>query len=223
MIGGIKAGGPQVIAFHPMLNLGVAQGANYDFHFFNAKSLAVKKTQTIKPDAVNFWFNLLTFGGRGTRLIALQGEHLHFVPLDLSADERATLTKVFGKLPETKATAATPEATASSEPTNTEPSKSGKPKPKGAKSPAARSKSASSRSAAPQFVDIDDNVERWATKATAARGVWQISMAPWLGRLYNLGNCVTEFHRDGKQGVAHESGVAQGGSRGISAEDARGV
>ncbi len=44
-----------------------------------------------------FWFNLLAFGAKGTKLICLQGENLLFVPLDLSAEDRKALDEFYGK------------------------------------------------------------------------------------------------------------------------------
>lgn len=103
MLGGLKCGGPQVICFHPALNLGVAQGANYDFYVFDTESLVHRSQHNVKPEGqINFWHNLLTFGGKGTRIVTLQGNYLHLFPLELTREERAILTKRFGKLPESK-------------------------------------------------------------------------------------------------------------------------
>jgi hypothetical protein len=97
MRGAVDVGAPQNLAFHPVLKLGVGLGNNVDLFFFNPKSLAVRKKVSLPRLPHSFWFNLLTFGGKGTKLIHLQGENLSFVPLELSDEERAALEQFYGK------------------------------------------------------------------------------------------------------------------------------
>ena len=100
MQGGLDVGAPQVIAFHPVLPIGVAQGRVYDFHIFDAKSLLVREKITVMPDGPHtFRHNLLTFVGNGARIAALQGEHLHIIEYKLEDDERTQLQKTYGELP----------------------------------------------------------------------------------------------------------------------------
>ncbi|AMV20654.1 YncE family protein [Planctomyces sp. SH-PL14] len=100
MLGGLEIGGPQTIAFHPVLPIGVAQGANYDYSLFDAESLVVRQQWRLKPPAVNFWHNLAAFGGKGTVFLSQQGESLQFFILDLTPEQKAKLEARYGKLPE---------------------------------------------------------------------------------------------------------------------------
>jgi hypothetical protein len=99
MLGGLDVGGPQNVAFHPDLPIGIAQGANYDFFLFDAESLVIRQTWKHKPQAVKFWENLSTFGAHGSVYIAQQGEYLQFFILDLNEDQQQTLAKLHGPLP----------------------------------------------------------------------------------------------------------------------------
>jgi hypothetical protein len=100
MLGGLKCGAPQSICYHPALKLGVAQGNSTDFFVFDSESLLHRDQYRVTGmGPITFWHNMLTFGGRGTRIVTLQGNYLHFIPLDLTRDERAVLTKRYGTLP----------------------------------------------------------------------------------------------------------------------------
>lgn len=108
-ISGFSSGGPpQSIAFHPVLNLGVVSAAGFMYHFFNPGSLVVKSNRQVRARpmelsanvaAARAGFKLLTFGGRGTRLIASQHGSIVMIPLDLSDADRAALTAKYGPLP----------------------------------------------------------------------------------------------------------------------------
>ena len=91
MRGAVDVGAPQNLIFHPVLKVGVGLGNNVDLHFFNPKSLVIRKKESLERMPHTFWFNLLDFGAQGTKLIYLQGENLLFVPLELSAEDRALL------------------------------------------------------------------------------------------------------------------------------------
>lgn len=97
MRGSVEAGAPQNLVFHPVLKMGVGLGNNVDLHYFNPKSLVIKNKVTLKRMPHTFWFNLLAFGGKGTKLIYLQGENLLFVPLELSAEDSKALGEFYGK------------------------------------------------------------------------------------------------------------------------------
>jgi hypothetical protein len=91
------------IAFHPVLNLGVTNHLGSELTLFNARSLTKRQTipickaQEARP-------LLLTFGGKGTKIILWNGpdvsfkQALYFIPLELSDGDRATLEKQYGKL-----------------------------------------------------------------------------------------------------------------------------
>ena len=100
MLGQVELGPyPQNIAVHPVLNLGVALKNNVELKFFKPSSLTDRGTAALQRREHTFWLNLLTFAGKGTRLVHLQGENLTFVPLKLSDEGRAELEKVYGELP----------------------------------------------------------------------------------------------------------------------------
>ncbi|QEL15614.1 PQQ-binding-like beta-propeller repeat protein [Limnoglobus roseus] len=93
------------ITFHPVLNMGVLNHQGRDLQFFNPKSLIVGKTWHVADGADSR--ALVAFGGKGTKIVFWNGDNptnpqegLHFLPLDLTADDRAALTKVYGKLPD---------------------------------------------------------------------------------------------------------------------------
>ena len=126
-LGQVETGAyPSDVAFHPVLDIGVAEkfGGDKGLLLFDASSLAVSKTMAIKTrggqasDA-----GLLTFGGRGTKLVCYasgsiaaaakasrgggararsgsgssqdsQGQLL-FIPLELTDDQKAELAKAF--------------------------------------------------------------------------------------------------------------------------------
>jgi hypothetical protein len=92
------------IAFHPVLNLGVTNHYGTALTVFHANSLTkrltipVSKAEERRP-------LLLTFGGKGTKVILWNGDNvknrqgLHFIPLDLKAEEREALEQEYGPLP----------------------------------------------------------------------------------------------------------------------------
>ncbi len=88
---------PRDLAFHPVLDLGVAEEAwlgptGRHLHLFNSTSLVEVARFDIPHPTTNpgasMGARLLTFGGRGTRLIYYDGTHgvLHLIPL-LSSDK----------------------------------------------------------------------------------------------------------------------------------------
>jgi hypothetical protein len=93
----------QNIAFHPVLNLGVTNHDGMHLTLFNGKSFKVKKVVDGPSKTGGAGRELLTFGGRGRKLIFWNGENfkqgqgLHFVPLDLTDDDRAALEAAYGK------------------------------------------------------------------------------------------------------------------------------
>ena len=97
MRGSVEAGAPKNLAFHPVLKMGIGLGNNVDLHHFSPKSLVVRKKESLKRMPHTFWFNLLAFGAKGTKLICLQGENLLFVPLDLTAEDRKALDEFYAK------------------------------------------------------------------------------------------------------------------------------
>lgn len=115
---------PSEIAFHPVLDLGVAErsGAASELTLFDAKSLAPIKTMGFTAKAgARVEFGLLTFGGRGTKLVYYYSEssaptgrlssragsrarpaadsdpvgRLYLIPLELTDDQKAELAKSF--------------------------------------------------------------------------------------------------------------------------------
>ncbi|WP_439625966.1 YncE family protein [Gemmata sp.] len=110
------------LAFHPVLNLGVANREGRSVQFFNPRSLVTGKEFTVAPGADARGL-LVAFGAKGTKVVLWNGDNpanpregLHFLPIELSADDRAALEKVYGTLPaapkapaaKTPATPATP-------------------------------------------------------------------------------------------------------------------
>ncbi|HVE42501.1 MAG TPA: tetratricopeptide repeat protein [Planctomycetota bacterium] len=95
---------PENIAFHPVLNVGVALKSEAELNFFNAKSFVTFRKTQVKGAPRGFnepgW---LTFGGRGSKVVYWQmGETfqqkpgtLYFIPLDLTSDDRAALEKAY--------------------------------------------------------------------------------------------------------------------------------
>ncbi len=124
-LGQVETGAfPSDVSFHPVLDIGVAEksGGDRELVLFDASSFAVIKTMTFKTrggsasDA-----GLLTFGARGTKLIYYppgmpvtprisssrggsrtrsgagqdQQGQLHFIPLELTDEQKAELAKAF--------------------------------------------------------------------------------------------------------------------------------
>ena len=94
------------MAFHPVLNLGVLNQGGRDLQLFNPKSMVAGKTYNVAKGADGRPL-LLTFGGKGTKIILWNGDNpankvegLHFLSLEQSAQDRAVLEKVYGKLPD---------------------------------------------------------------------------------------------------------------------------
>ncbi len=93
------------MAFHPVLNVGVLNHHGRDLQFFNPKSLIVGKSWHVADKADSR--ALMAFGGKGTKIVFWNGDNpssdqegLHFIPLELTADDRAAMQKVYGTLPE---------------------------------------------------------------------------------------------------------------------------
>ncbi len=100
MLGGLKAGGPHSITFHPALDLTAAHGTGGNYFFYRGKAMiADRHVQILAPGELTYSFNLFTFGGKGTRLISLDGSYLKLIPLELKYQQRATLEKEYGELP----------------------------------------------------------------------------------------------------------------------------
>jgi hypothetical protein len=106
MLGQVEVGPfPENIAFHPALDLGVAQrgGPETQLLVFQGKSLAVRQTLKAPGGFGGLDQGLLTFGGRGTKVIfsgsAGPGggnRTLHFYPLELGDEDRAALARAYG-------------------------------------------------------------------------------------------------------------------------------
>ena len=105
---------PRNIAFHPVLNLVAADKNGDTVLIYNGKSLAEVKSFKLKVRPGSFTPFLLTFGGKGSKVIYASSAsasappkpganfdenptQLHFLPLELSADDRAALDKAYDK------------------------------------------------------------------------------------------------------------------------------
>lgn len=93
------------MAFHPVLNLGVLNQNGRVLQLFNPKSLVAGKAFEVAKGA-DARPLLVTFAAKGTKIVLWNGDNpnnplegLHFLPLELSAADRAALEKVYGKLP----------------------------------------------------------------------------------------------------------------------------
>ena len=90
----------QNIAFHPVLNLGVVNHHGLELTLFNGRSLVKRKTIPVSAKEERSP-RLLTFGGRGTRVILWNGndvaneQGLYLIPLGLTEGERAALKAAF--------------------------------------------------------------------------------------------------------------------------------
>ena len=103
------------LVFHPGLPLAVASHGGRELSFFHSNSFKPRNKIVLSAAADKRPF-LLTFGGKGTTVILWNGENtqnqaegLHFLPLELSSEERAELTKVYGPLPKPVVVASKPE------------------------------------------------------------------------------------------------------------------
>jgi hypothetical protein len=96
---------PRNVAFHPVLDLGVAEQATTEptFHLFNSKSLVELSKMPFAsnegPPKEQGPSELLAFGGRGTKILFYDtnGAVLRLLPLQLSEQEKQTLEKAYGK------------------------------------------------------------------------------------------------------------------------------
>jgi hypothetical protein len=110
MLGEVECGTfPDNLAFHPVLDLGVAEqtgvaGGEITYHLFNSKSLVELSTIQFasgegRPQERPA--DLLTFGGKGTKLIVhdvrTNGSYLRMLPLQLSDKDKEALEKAYGK------------------------------------------------------------------------------------------------------------------------------
>jgi hypothetical protein len=90
------------VAFHPVLNLGVTNHYGSDLTLFNARSL-VKRGTIRLGKAQERRASVLTFGGKGRKLILWNGENvgaeqgLHFIPLELKPEEEQELRKSYDR------------------------------------------------------------------------------------------------------------------------------
>ena len=94
------------VVFHPVLNLAATNQGGRDIVVINGKSFKERQKISIAPGAGG-GTTLFAFVGKGTKVAIYNGanpaapkEGLHFFDLELSAEERAQLTKIYGKLPE---------------------------------------------------------------------------------------------------------------------------
>jgi hypothetical protein len=124
-LGQVETGAyPSSVSFHPVLDIGVAEkfGGDRELLLFDAMSFAVIKTMAFKTrGGAASEAGLLTFGGRGTKLIyyppgvpvaarnspgrvgsrARSGSNqdqqgqLYLIPLELTDDQKAELAKIF--------------------------------------------------------------------------------------------------------------------------------
>ncbi|AWM41905.1 hypothetical protein GobsT_69710 [Gemmata obscuriglobus] len=93
------------MAFHPVLNLGVLNQNGRVLQLFNPKSLVAGKAFEVAKGA-DARPLLVTFAAKGTKIVLWNGDNpqnplegLHFLPLALTAADRAALEKAYGKLP----------------------------------------------------------------------------------------------------------------------------
>jgi hypothetical protein len=90
--------------FHPVLNLGVTNHYGSELTLFNGRSLTKRQTIPICK-AQERRPSVLTFGGKGTKIILWNGpdvsfkQGLYFIPLELTGEDRAALEKKYGKPP----------------------------------------------------------------------------------------------------------------------------
>jgi hypothetical protein len=123
------------IAFHPVLDLG-ATSHDDGVRFFRAKSLKPAGEFKMKGNGSSA---LLAAAAKGTKFIFWNGtgpgKGLHFLPLELSADDRAQLTKVYGTLPEPVAVEEAVAKLAEPEPGKPTPTKTKPESPNVAKTP----------------------------------------------------------------------------------------
>ncbi len=89
------------LAFHPVLNLAATNVMGREVKLINAKSMKVRQAIPIAPGAGDSPL-ILHFGAFGSKVVLFNGmnpknpvEGLHFIPIDLQADEWAALTKAY--------------------------------------------------------------------------------------------------------------------------------
>ena len=94
------------IAFHPVLNLGICNHQGRDLELINGKSFVVRQKIVVSKGGAGDNPDLLAFAGKGTKVVLFNGENpanpvegLHFIPIELTSDERSQLEKIYGKLP----------------------------------------------------------------------------------------------------------------------------
>jgi hypothetical protein len=94
------------IIFHPLLNFGVTNQLGRSLAIFNAKSLAKTKEYQVAAGADQRSL-VLAFGGKGTKVLLWNGanpasktEGLHFLPLELTKQDRSSLEQAYGALPD---------------------------------------------------------------------------------------------------------------------------
>jgi tetratricopeptide (TPR) repeat protein len=103
MLGQVELGAyPQAIAFHPVVNLGVALRSAVELHTFKAKSLVtharIRIGGTFKPGTEPGW---ILFASRGSKIAYWQTGHeqegrigrLIFLPLDLTSEDKSAIEK----------------------------------------------------------------------------------------------------------------------------------
>jgi hypothetical protein len=89
-------------AFHPVLNLGVTNVYGKSLTLFQGRSLATTGKIDL-PSAEERRPSLLTFGGRGTKVVLWNGENaaaeqgLQLIRLPLTDADRAALAKAYGR------------------------------------------------------------------------------------------------------------------------------
>jgi hypothetical protein len=107
MLGEAECGSyPENLAFHPVLDLGVVEQASLGgrFHLFDTKSFVERgiiELASGEGPAKERKAQLLTFGGKGTRLVYHDvrgsGSYLRLIPLPLTDKDKAALEAAYGK------------------------------------------------------------------------------------------------------------------------------
>jgi hypothetical protein len=88
-------GHPRNVAFHPLLNLGVAENGSENLVAFNGKSLAEVQALPV-TNAIGGLPNVLTFGAGGRKVVYFSDDHtakgLRFFELTLNDDQKKALS-----------------------------------------------------------------------------------------------------------------------------------